>query len=213
MEPALTGTGTLATKRPRLHSDRLAPEASLAYGASSLITRRMPLHRRRQHPVDHVDDAVAGRQIGSVAELPSEELERLVREDEASRPPVPITPQRPDRSEEVGAAVSLIRAMDGPGLDALLRRRLAALGVAAFLDELIAPLLRRVGDEWHVGRMTIAQEHLSSSVVRQVLMSIVATPMHVGPADTRVLIATTSGDQHELALFWPPRAPRRRGGR
>jgi MerR family transcriptional regulator, light-induced transcriptional regulator len=142
----------------------------------------------------------AGRPIGTVAELPSEELERLVREDEASRPPVPYAPQRPDRSEEVEAAVALIRAMDAPGLDALLRRRLAVLGVGAFLEELIAPLLLRVGDEWHMGRMTIAQEHLSSSVVTQVLMSIVRTPMRDG-SETRVLIATTSGDQHELGAL------------
>jgi MerR family transcriptional regulator, light-induced transcriptional regulator len=142
----------------------------------------------------------AGRQIGTVAELSTEELERLVRDDEASRPPVPATPSRPDRSEEVEAAVALLRAMDGPGLDALLRRRLALLGVGTFLEELIAPILLRVGDEWHMGRMTIAQEHLCSSVVKQVLVSIIASPMRT-PDASRVLIATPAGDQHELGAL------------
>jgi MerR family transcriptional regulator, light-induced transcriptional regulator len=143
---------------------------------------------------------VAGRGIGSIAGMSTEELAALVREDAAARPPVPVLPARPDRSDEVEAAVDHIRAHDARGLDTFLRRRLTVLGVGAFLEEVVGPLLVRVGDEWHMGRMTIAQEHLSSAVVRQVLQGIVGTPDRDEEAP-RVLVATPAGDQHELGAL------------
>ena len=143
---------------------------------------------------------LAGRSIGQVADLDTAELERLVKEDEAARPATPRAPDRPDRSAEISEAVALIRAHDGPGLEAMLNRRRAALGIGVFLEEVVASLLLRVGDEWHMGRMTISQEHLTSAVVRQVLLGIVSTPMRSGQAE-RVLVCTPAGDQHELGAL------------
>ncbi|CAN5836127.1 hypothetical protein BH23GEM6_BH23GEM6_24060 [soil metagenome] len=142
----------------------------------------------------------AGRGIGSVAGLSTEELERLASEDAASRPEPLPGPLRVMRQEEIGTAVSLIRAHDIRGLDAFLRRQLAVLGLGEFLESIVGPLLLRVGDEWHVGRMTIAQEHLTTAVVKQVLVAIVSSPMGA-ESDPRILVSTPAGDQHELGAL------------
>jgi MerR family transcriptional regulator, light-induced transcriptional regulator len=146
---------------------------------------------------------LAGRGIRQVAQLETEELTRLVREDEAAR-------QRVVRWEErampasVGAdverALELARAVDATALESLLRRTAAALGVPIFLDGLVAPLLRRMGEEWEAGRLAVAQEHLATAIIQRVLEGIIhfLVPPHGAP---NLLLATLAGDQHKMGTL------------
>jgi methanogenic corrinoid protein MtbC1 len=52
---------------------------------------------------------------------------------------------------------------------ALALRSLDEVGPSAVVTELLAPVQREVGDRWHAGRYTVAQEHLASAVVDDVL--------------------------------------------
>src|SRR5687767_4013223 len=82
----------------------------------------------------------AGRSIGQVARLATEELTRLVREDEdAARQRVSRLGERAGpapATEDVERALDLARAVDAPGLESFLRRSAAAYGVPVFLDGL-----------------------------------------------------------------------------
>jgi DNA-binding transcriptional MerR regulator/methylmalonyl-CoA mutase cobalamin-binding subunit len=146
---------------------------------------------------------LAGRSIRQVAKLATEELTQLVREDEAAR-------QRATRWEEravpvsvgenVERALELARAVDAPGLESLLRRTAAAFGVPLFLDAVVAPLLRVMGEEWKAGRLTVAQEHLATAMIQRVLEGMIhfLVPPHGAP---NLLVATLSGEQHKMGAL------------
>ena len=143
---------------------------------------------------------LAGRSIRRVAQLGTEELTRLVREDEAARRrtvrgeeraiPAPV-------GDDVERALELARTVDAPALDSLLRRTAAALGVPTFLDGLVAPLLRRMGEEWKAGRLAVAQEHLATAIIHRVLEGIIHF-LVPPPGAPNLLLATLAGDQHKM---------------
>jgi methanogenic corrinoid protein MtbC1 len=58
-------------------------------------------------------------------------------------------------------------------------------------------MLRRIGDEWHAGRLTIAQEHLASSTVHDILVEIMRS---LARADrtARLVVATPPGERHAI---------------
>lgn len=59
------------------------------------------------------------------------------------------------------------------------------------------PLMHRVGDEWHAGRLSIAPEHLVSSILHDILAGAMRSlPNRHGAA--RVLVATPAGDRHAI---------------
>src|SRR5687767_896418 len=146
---------------------------------------------------------IAGRSIRQVARLGTEELTQLVREDEAARQRAVRWEERAfpaSVGEDVERALELARVVDASGLESLLRRTAAALGVPVFLDGLVAPLLRRMGEEWEAGRLTVAQEHLATAVIQRVLEGIIhfMVAPHGAP---NLLLATLAGDQHKMGAL------------
>ena len=139
-----------------------------------------------------------GRSIRQVAALPTDEIAALVGADVAARdrlmPPAYVVP---DANDIVDAAVGLARALDGGQLDQALRRVAIRLGASVFLESVAAPLLRRVGDEWHAGRLTPAHEHLVSGVVQ----GIVAETMRMfafQEGAQGILVTTPAGERHGI---------------
>lgn len=138
-----------------------------------------------------------GRSISSVAGLSTGELARLVREDDAARAEE-VAASTP--AADVEAWLRHVRALDAVTLEGMLRRASARLGLAAFLEEVAAPFLRRVGDEWHAGRLTPAHEHLATSVVQRVVLGMVSGL--VPEEDAAVLVVCTpAGDRHEMGVM------------
>ena len=143
---------------------------------------------------------LAGRSIRQVARLTTEELTQLVREDEAARQGVGRLKERAvpaSAGEDVERALELARAVDASGLESFLRRTAAAFGVPAFLDMLVGPLLRRMGDEWEGGRLTPAQEHLATAIIQRVLegaIHFLGAPVGA----PHLLLATPAGEQHKM---------------
>ncbi len=146
---------------------------------------------------------IPGRAISQVVGLSTGELARMVEEDASARSRVDIgeATDTGSGSETVLRALALIHAFDVTGLEWELGRVLAELGLVNFIATVAAPLLRRVGDEWHAGRMTVAQEHLATSTVRRVVIG--AMGMGTAPAEApRMVVATLAGERHEVgALF------------
>ena len=140
----------------------------------------------------------AGRSIGKVARLSTEEIAALVEEDMAARDrrALPISTV-PDAAGIVESAFALARSLDAPALAESLRRAVAVMGVSPFIETVVGPLLRRVGDEWHAGRLSMAPEHLVSSILHDIIVSAMrAFPQRAGAP--RVLIATPAGDRHAI---------------
>jgi MerR family transcriptional regulator, light-induced transcriptional regulator len=144
-----------------------------------------------------------GRSISQVVRFTTEELARLVEEDTTARARVGLqeTGSAQLAHDSVEQALALVREFDTIGIEWQLRRMAAVLGLTPFIETVAAPLLRRVGDEWHAGRLTTGQEHLTTALVRRVLSA--AIPAMDAPADApRLVVATPAGEQHEVgALF------------
>lgn len=139
-----------------------------------------------------------GRSIGQVAELTSESLAELVREDEAARREAPgrdgdgVGP-----AVDLDGLVALALGLDGQALEGRLARHLAELGFAGFAERAAAPLLRHLGDAWHAGEATAAQEHIASVAVRRVLESV----RRGGGEGPAVVVTTLSGERHETGAL------------
>lgn len=62
--------------------------------------------------------------------------------------------------------------------------------------EVISPCLRRIGDGWHMGRVTTAQEHLSSTYLRGSLQGLFN--LMGGSLGPTLVVSTLPGEQHEI---------------
>ena len=150
----------------------------------------------------------AGRNIGQLVELSNETLEKLVNEDRRAQPaPGDLgVPERARAAAEaeaemlVAVARQAVPRLDAAGLEAVLRRAIFGLGVAAALDHVVVPLLKSIGDGWARREITPAHEHLASAVVRRVLDSILKDCAPEPSAPTFV-VATPTGQVHELGAL------------
>jgi len=140
----------------------------------------------------------AGRSIGQIAQLSSKALTAMVSDDAAARSELAtVATESTEVATMIDAALSLTHALQGIQLDDYLRRAAATLGFPEFLARVAVPLLRRVGDEWHAGRLTPAQEHLASSVVHDISVERMRA-FHPRADSPRVLIATPAGERHTI---------------
>lgn len=151
-----------------------------------------------------------GRPISMVATRPTEELvslvgaERLHRElgGRAGKPA-----EAEGWSADAGSASSYLRRcleaadrLDRRTLRSELMQAVVALGAPAFLTEVVAPLLERVGELWESGELRPAQEHVASTAVRQVLDWLLGR--YDPPAAAPLLVAgTPSGELHEFGAL------------
>lgn len=100
---------------------------------------------------------------------------------------------------------TLLLAGDRKGARGIVEASVASLGAWDFMDSILVPLQREVGDDWHEGRLTVAQEHAVSSAVAGILFRLREEAYALGetaPAQGRltVLLANAAGEAHALAL-------------
>jgi methanogenic corrinoid protein MtbC1 len=143
----------------------------------------------------------AGRGIGLVATLADEELKALEEEDRSRRHDAAApSVSGPDADAVVAAALERVALLDGDGLEAVLRRAAVTLGVHAFLEGTVAPLLRRVGEAWARGTLTPAHEHVCTTVIQAVLAWLHG-PVAASAEGPRLVVATLSGERHGLGAM------------
>lgn len=139
----------------------------------------------------------AGRSIGQVAHMEVAELRRLLEGDELARQ---VRERLSPEADHVEAALRAIEVMDAPALEQGLRRALALLGAMPFLEQVVMPVFRRVGDAWHEGRLTVAQEHAATAVALRVVGSM-RTSAGGAPNAPWLVVGTPEGDFHELGAM------------
>ncbi len=159
---------------------------------------------------------LGGRSIGQVADLDDEELVELLREDERARARAPTEPDErtlgPDAEEAVQSCITAAAELDEDALQRTLRRAAALLGVPRFLEEVAAPLLHTLGEAWHSGAATPAEEHMTSAVLRRVVESAMVS-MEVGDEAPLVVVATPEGERHEIGALMAAATIRAEGWR
>ena len=146
----------------------------------------------------------AGHSIGAIAQCSDDDLREMLRNLSApSRPAM-----RPSLSKaDAGSLSAFMRscqeavvAQDESTLTQCLSEAQVGLSQPVLLEDLIAPLMNWVGDEWHEGRLRVAQEHLATTTVKSFLFRLKQS-QHAA-ADARVVaLATPSGESHEIGAL------------
>ncbi len=147
----------------------------------------------------------AGHSIGHIATLPESELRTLAAASGASgtasarQPTRSAKPAASDESPEalLARCRDAVAAMDAPALEQALLDASVALPQLRALEDVVAPLMRWVGNEWHEGRIRVAHEHLASATVGRFLAHVRATYPEAGPGPV-IVVTTPSGQQHEI---------------
>jgi DNA-binding transcriptional MerR regulator/methylmalonyl-CoA mutase cobalamin-binding subunit len=146
----------------------------------------------------------AGRRIGQLAGLSSEELGRLIEEDRAA-----ATPVAPELRAEGGngtaaraflaQGLTAVREMDAARLETILSRAAVAVGASQLIDHVITPLMIEIGDLWTDDALTPGHERLATAVVRRTLDTIRgAVAQADGPG---LVVATPAGQHHEIGAL------------
>jgi DNA-binding transcriptional MerR regulator len=134
-----------------------------------------------------------GHTISRLAPLSDEELAKLVAESGGQA-------RLATRGDTfVRRALDAAEHSDPEGLEETLMSALALLRPTEAAQSVISPLVREVGDRWHRGEMSIAQEHMVTDVVRRLVISVSRGYLrNDGPT---LVLATLSGERHELGLL------------
>lgn len=140
-----------------------------------------------------------GHSIGSVAALSNARLETLL--NEASGPGTALALGGEGRWNAVwDAYLRAIERFDMRRADEILSRAATLTSPRELAIDVIAPLLRTVGERWQHGELSVAQEHAVSAHCRALLGSQLRTTASDAGAP-RVLLAAPEGHEHDLGLM------------
>jgi methanogenic corrinoid protein MtbC1 len=145
-----------------------------------------------------------GHTISRIAQLSDDSLTSMIRRDQ-SKGIDPWPHAKEQVSPEIDAETYLQRCKDAvPGMDrneleSIFRDAISSLSAPFFFEELVAPFMRWIGDEWHEGRIRVSHEHFASVVVRDVLYRFgTQSGESQLPA---IVICTPAGNQHEIGAL------------
>jgi methanogenic corrinoid protein MtbC1 len=81
-----------------------------------------------------------------------------------------------------------------------LSRLAAILSPRDLVYRVVVPLMHQVGTRWHDGQLAIAQEHLVSQLLRNLLGSMVGFFRTSNPI-MKMVLATPAGESHEFGIL------------
>jgi methanogenic corrinoid protein MtbC1 len=167
----------------------------------------------RAYPIDQVEKLRLlkrlldqGHRPGRVVPLPIEELRQLnikpAVEAEAIHAHSPGISQ-----EEMSRYLDLLRSHQTEALRLALSTTMMKIGLDRFVIELVAPLIKNIGEYWADGKIEIHEEHLFTEQIKHLLRTAInSVPRgHTGQnedlARPRILLTTFPQEQHSLGLL------------
>ncbi len=108
------------------------------------------------------------------------------------------------------ALVSALLDFQASRADDVVAEALALYPLETVVLSLVQPTLVEIGEGWHRGEVSIAQEHFASAHLRQKVGSLFNQALHNGRAPT-ILCACARGELHEIGLLTVALFLRRRG--
>ncbi|MBG88434.1 MAG: hypothetical protein CMO80_16245 [Verrucomicrobiales bacterium] len=134
----------------------------------------------------------AGHAIGSIVQLPDDDLRQLINSSSVPQRAEAITP-----GQFEDEALAAIQKLDTTALEDILNRCALAFGSKGLLEKVVAPLTRRIGDLWAEGELSAAQEHFASSFIRTFLSNL-ARPFALDESAPVFVVGTPTGQLHEM---------------
>lgn len=137
-----------------------------------------------------------GHRPGKLLALPAEQLSGL-----APRHARPACSEAATVDEQgLEDLLALIKRHDAGGYVQALQQRLARQGLQRFVQDVVAPLTRRVGDAWEDGRFEVFEEHLFTELSKRVMRQAIAT-LPAASGSPRIVLTSVPDEQHGLGLL------------
>jgi MerR family transcriptional regulator, light-induced transcriptional regulator len=100
----------------------------------------------------------------------------------------------------LGRGLETVHGMDTKGLEALLNRAAMALDPEELVDDVLLPLLERIGLLWREGEVGPASEHMASGVIRRFLDWLLEALGSHEPGPL-MIVGTPAGHRHEFGAL------------
>ena len=136
-----------------------------------------------------------GHTISRLAKLDADALAELIADSGGQAQPGATRGQ-----SYVDRALEATLRSDPYGVEEVLTSAVALLPPSEVVHSVLVPLLREVGERWHRGEVSIAQEHRVTDIVRRLIISVSRGYLRndQGPC---LVLATLSGERHELGIL------------
>ena len=147
---------------------------------------------------------VHGHSISQIAQFSLDELKKLLQQEDAysniSHTAL-ITGDKTFLTEDyIEKCYVTVLAFDAKGLESHFENAIVELGTEAFIENLLTPLLTRIGERWKTGELRPIHEHMTSSVIRS-LTYILRNNNPCPDNAPRMIVSTPIGQLHELGAL------------
>lgn len=159
-------------------------------------------HRGRLYGTAHIERLLLlgqlvqkGHAIGGIASLSDQELQGLLAE--------PLRQSARTQSSKphdiLAPVLAAVERFDSAAAHAEVGRLAAVLTPRDLVYHVMVPLMHEVGVRWHDGTMTMAQEHMVSQMMRDVLGGLIRL-FRPSRASVKMVFATPAGETHEFGI-------------
>jgi methanogenic corrinoid protein MtbC1 len=134
-----------------------------------------------------------GLKISKIADLPPKEIISLAEEilnDASANVPT-----------EISKFIRNIIEFKAAEIEADLRSAEEKLGLEKMFQEIIMPVLEKIGELWQVNTISIAHEHQFSNILRAFIIEKTNLIVEM-PTKEKVILFLREGEYHELALLF-----------
>jgi DNA-binding transcriptional MerR regulator/methylmalonyl-CoA mutase cobalamin-binding subunit len=165
-----------------------------------VVPRRDDLGRRVYCPEDVLrlrrlrEATERGHPIGRLVQMDDSGLISLLHEPSA-RPAALASP-----SGFVERILAAAEDYSSARCEQALTLAISLLSPAQLIDDVLEPMLREVGERWHSGKLSIAQERMVTGSVRKHI-SLVLESYDRSARGPSIVFATLPGERHELGLL------------
>jgi DNA-binding transcriptional MerR regulator/methylmalonyl-CoA mutase cobalamin-binding subunit len=119
---------------------------------------------------------------------------------EATSTALPGARSRVRAAELLARALEAVHGMDTRALESVLNRSAMALAPDELVDDLLVPLLGRIGLLWREGEVGPASEHMASAVIRRFLDWLLEALGSHDPGPL-MIVGTPAGHRHEFGAL------------
>jgi MerR family transcriptional regulator, light-induced transcriptional regulator len=164
----------------------------------------------------HASRTIGGHRRFSLAEVARFQAERglgpAARRVGVARQEAPETGETSADSSSSGAEFdgerlaeqffeAIKQGREGPSAALLLGEHLRGAELSLIFDEAVMPALRRVGDLWHAGEMSVAEEHLATITATQAVETLAAVTKSERPGAPSAVVCAAEDEFHQLPVI------------
>lgn len=145
-----------------------------------------------------------GHSISQIAQFSLDELKKLLQQEDTQSHTSHTALLAGDKKflveDYIEKCYAAVLAFDARALESHFENAIVELRSQAFIEDLLTPLLTRIGERWKTGELRPIHEHMTSAVIRS-LTYILRTNSPCADHAPRMIVSTPIGQLHELGAL------------